>query len=87
MKPGERDKLVQETHQALLGIRGTDDRGLVGDVKEMKGELKAVNKRMDDVEEATGKNTNDIKWIKRIGGAGGTALTAVVGLFKGLGGG
>lgn len=43
MKLAERDKLAQETHQALLGIKGTDDNGLVGDVKEMKSEMKKLN--------------------------------------------
>jgi len=86
MKPAERDKLTQETHQALLGIPGTADKGLVGDVRELKGDLKHMNGRVGDVVEQTDKNTNDIKWIKRIGGAGGTALTALIGIFKGMGG-
>lgn len=35
MKPSERDDLIKETHQALLGIKGTEDKGLVGDFKNL----------------------------------------------------
>ena len=41
MKVAERDRKIQETHQALLGIPGTADKGLVGEVKE-------INKHLDD---------------------------------------
>ena len=50
MKPAERDKLTQETHQALLGIPGTEEKGLVGDVKEIKGHLEDHSKRLTVVE-------------------------------------
>ncbi|KKN76890.1 hypothetical protein LCGC14_0365410 [marine sediment metagenome] len=46
MEDKERDKLAQETHQALLGIPGTEDKGLVGDVKEMKSEMKKMNSKV-----------------------------------------
>ena len=47
MKPSERDKLTQETHQALLGIPGTEDKGLVGDFKELKEVVKEQNIQID----------------------------------------
>ena len=50
MKTPERDKLAQESHQALLGIPGTEDNGLVGDVKEMKADIKQINSRVSSVE-------------------------------------
>ena len=50
MKPAERDKIIQETHQALLGIPGTEDFGLVGDVKEVKADVKKINNRVTTVE-------------------------------------
>ena len=36
METEERDNLTRETHQALLGIPGTEDKGLVGDFKDIK---------------------------------------------------
>ncbi len=46
MKPS----LISEVHQAVLGIPNTEDNGLVGDIKEIKAELKSVNKRVAVVE-------------------------------------
>ena len=42
MKPSERDELARETHQALLGIKGTEDNGLVGDVRELKRDVRQL---------------------------------------------
>lgn len=30
------EKLINELHQAVLGVPGTDDTGMVGDIKEVK---------------------------------------------------
>lgn len=46
----ERDDLIKETHQALLGIPGTEDNGLVGDFKELKEVVKQQNSRIRNVE-------------------------------------
>ncbi len=43
MKTEEREKITRETHQALLGIPGTEDKGLVGDFKELKSEVQQHN--------------------------------------------
>ncbi len=50
MEDEERDKLAQETHQALLGIPGTEEKGLVGDVKEIKAHLDDHSKRLTIME-------------------------------------
>ena len=33
-------ELTQEVHQAVLGVKGTDDKGMVGDLKELKEEFR-----------------------------------------------
>lgn len=65
---------VQAIHQALLGLEGTDDKGLVGDFKELKGDVKKQNGRVLN-------NTKKIWYILGVlgivGGAAGTALSQV----------
>lgn len=43
MNEVQRDRLTQETHQAVVGIPGTDDKGLVGDFKDMKDDIRRLN--------------------------------------------
>ena len=38
-------KKIDETHQGLFGVEGTDDRGLVGDIKEIKQLIQEQNGR------------------------------------------
>ncbi len=77
MKPSQRDDLIRETHQALLGIKGTEDNGLIGDFKELKDVVIKQNG-------AITKNTLNVKWIRIIGGTFFTGSTLAL-LFKLLG--
>ncbi len=43
LKVEERDELFRQTHQALLGVPGTDEKGMAGDIKEIKTRLKILN--------------------------------------------
>ncbi len=70
--------LISEVHQAVHGVKGTEEKGLVGDVKEMKAELKAINGRVTTVEtKQSERNRPDKKtragWI-----AGGLALATAL---------
>ena len=47
MKVAERDNLLKEVHQAVLGVKGTEDGGLVGDFKELKEAVKDSNGRQN----------------------------------------
>ncbi|KKL17996.1 hypothetical protein LCGC14_2479920 [marine sediment metagenome] len=80
MKASERDKLAQETHQALLGISGTADKGLVGDVKEIATELKKVNGRLTVVETKQGERSRPDK--KAIGAATSVIVAVVIALVR-----
>ena len=42
MKPAQRDDLIKQIHQSIYGVGGTEDKGMAGDVKEMKDCLKKV---------------------------------------------
>ena len=53
----DRDRIQQETHQALLGIPGTDSKGLVGDVLALSESLEKLNNR-------TRKSENNISRMK-----------------------
>ena len=74
MKLSERDGLIRETHQALLGILGTEDKGVVGDVKEIKAHLEDHSKRITIVETLQKERNKPSK--KLIGGyiSGGIAI-------------
>ena len=48
MKASERDDLIKETHQALLGVKGTEDKGLVGDFKELKEVVQQHGDHLDN---------------------------------------
>ena len=53
LKPSERDELlvglhttITEVKTAVVGIAGTDERGMAGDIKEIKDTLKKQNGRI-----------------------------------------
>ena len=46
LRPSERDELLVELKTAVVGIEGTDERGLVGDMREIKGSLVRQNGRI-----------------------------------------
>jgi len=43
-------KMIQEVHQGLFGVEGTDDKGLVGDVKELEKYVRTQNSRVTKME-------------------------------------
>ena len=43
MKAQERDELLVELKTAMLGVRNTEDNGMVGDIKEIKAHLTIIN--------------------------------------------
>ena len=43
LTPEQRDQYLIELKTAVIGIEGTEDDGLVGDVKDVKAELKRLN--------------------------------------------
>ena len=45
MKVAERDQMLQEVHQGIWGVKGTEDKGLMGDFKELKEAVKEQNGR------------------------------------------
>ena len=84
MNPEERDELVRETHQAVLGIKGTDDKGMVGDIKEIKAHLDNHSSRLTIVEVKQEERNKPSK--KSIAGyASGIAAIAVA-LWKAFSG-
>lgn len=46
LKPTERDALLVELKTVMVGIEGTDDRGMAGDLKEIKRTLIKQNGRI-----------------------------------------
>ena len=52
--------LLREVHQAVFGIKGTEEKGIIGDVKDIKLLLVSQNGKVN-------KNSNNIGWIIKIG--------------------
>ena len=46
LKPSERDELLVELKTAVVGIKDTDEKGLVGDIKEIKESVRRQNGRI-----------------------------------------
>jgi len=44
------EKIINEVHQAVLGIPDTEDNGMVGDLKELKNHVKKQNGRIRKLE-------------------------------------
>ena len=42
MTDTDRDNMLRELHQAIKGIPGTDDKGMLGDLKQVKDTIKSV---------------------------------------------
>ena len=61
-------EMMLELYQAVVGIpESPNDNGLIGEVAKVKVLLLAQNSRVRKNEEKISKNTNNIKWIIRIG--------------------
>lgn len=46
LKPSERDELLIELNTAMVGLKGTDEKGMVGDIREIKETLIKQNGRI-----------------------------------------
>jgi len=46
LKPSERDELLIELKTAMVGLKDTDEKGMVGDIKEIKETLRKQNGRI-----------------------------------------
>ncbi len=44
------EKIINEVHQAVLGVKGTEDKGIVGDLKELKVYVRKQNGRIRKLE-------------------------------------
>jgi len=62
------EETLQEVHQALFGVKDSDDRGVAGDIKDIKKLLEVQNGYVREHTTTIAKNTNSIKWLWRIGG-------------------
>lgn len=69
-------KMMQEVHQGLFGVEGTDDKGMVGDFKDLRIHVKErglnVNGRIDEVHNRITKLSTKV-WliIGLLGSSGG----------------
>jgi len=66
-------QIALEVHQGMFGVEGTEDKGLIGDIKEMSKKLDVVNGR-------TRRNETRSKVNQAIIGIliGGSGITAAV---------
>lgn len=72
-------QMIQEMHQGMYGIDGTDDKGMFGTVKEMAKDLHKQNSRISRVEIKQKLIYVLVLGSALTGGAIGTAIANVVG--------
>jgi len=46
LKPSERDELLIELKTAMVGLKDTDEKGMVGDIKDIKDTIRKQNGRI-----------------------------------------
>jgi len=64
MKAEERDKLIQEVHQGLFGVKGTEDDGIVGEIKGINKHLLTQNTNIlkNAVTSTENKKSISLQW-------------------------
>ncbi len=73
-------QLIQEVHQAMFGVEGTEDRGIVGDVRETRKDVKEQNKRVGKAEAKINKIWGVLIGIGAVGGTGlGLGINQLIG--------
>ena len=70
MTAAERDILLHDIWKGIYGIPGTDEKGMVGDIKEIVEQQRVQN----------GSILRNTIWRKVIVGVGGASLLALTGL-------
>ena len=71
------EEMLREVHQAVLGIKGTDDRGILGDMKKVRETIESV---CADQNKLKGTVHNLIWFLAGTGLlAGGTLIKLLVG--------
>jgi len=43
-------QIAYEVHQAMFGVEGSDEKGMIGDIKEIRADVKAQNGRVRTME-------------------------------------
>ena len=74
MKPGERDDLLIRIDERVKALKDGDE----GAIPDMIKHLATLNGRV-------GRNSNDIKWLKRIVGGVTATGAAIAAILKGIG--
>ena len=80
MADKSQEEIAREVHQAVLGVNGTDDRGLVGDLKEL---VKLFREQNGRVRRNTLKITAIIFLLVGTGIVGGLEIADVINLLGG----
>ena len=77
LNPSERDELLIELKTAVVGLKDTDEKGIVGDIKDIKDALKKQNGRVR-------KNTTClVATISFLAGLGILELSDIIHIFGG----
>jgi hypothetical protein len=78
-------QMVYEVHIALFGVPDTEDKGLCGDIKEIKSSVSALNGDLQKYKKKTDRHSMYFGWMAKGGGIILGAATAIVGVLKALG--
>ncbi len=70
------NELIQQVHQGFFGVPGTEEKGMVGDMKEMKLSVK------EHGEAIAGLKSQSKRSKKEVGGIWAMVLAMIVALYK-----
>lgn len=72
-------QMIYETHQAMFGVGGSEDKGLVGDVRGIAANVKTQNSRVDKLETKVAKIYGMIAGAALVGGGIGAGIGQLFG--------
>ena len=72
-------QMIQEVHQGMFGVEGSDDKGLVGDVKETKEDIRKQNGRLRKAETGIKQLYGMVVGAALAGGGIGAGISKLVG--------
>ena len=86
--------LARETRQAVLGVDGTEEKGMAGDLREVKTDVKAHGRSLEHLcalhepghthmAESGGSRKKTARWIGALGAVLAAAIAALIQAFRG----
>ena len=71
-------EMAHDVYQAMFGVEGSDEKGMVGDIKEIRADVKAQNGRVSKVELKLGRIYGMVIGAAAFGGGIGSVINGLL---------